>query len=293
MKKKKWLIVLVVTVIILALVIGVPLAINELYKKGPGYITVWDGADMLSYYGTLLGACGAVIGVYWSIHAAQKNYREDVRTRVLPYIVVSPLERNAKISWLEPSSNTESENSITNNESFYEEYKVEKLYFIIELDGVKIKYKLNSHQQNLIKNAGREWQKITKGLSALVTTKFFSIPLEIENGGNGTAINLRMGLNNRDTDSQKFTYPLSLKQGQTFYLHIFSELTFEEIDKCYTLDFNYEDIYGNGYRQSFPVSFGKDENDREWQSIDLVGKQECLREGEKPCPPLNGSEKKK
>ncbi len=102
-----------------------------------------------------------------------------------------------------------------------------------------------------------------------------------------------MGFNSQDTDSQKFTYPLSLKPGQTFYLHIFSELKYEEIDKQYMLGFYYEDIYGNGYCQQFPVSFGKDENNREWKSVDLVGKQERLRKGEKPCPPLNGLEKKK
>ncbi|WP_322200895.1 hypothetical protein [Acutalibacter intestini] len=63
MKKKKWLIVLAVMAIVLVLVIGIPLIINKLYKMGPGFVTVWDGADMLSYYGTLLGDCGAVIGV--------------------------------------------------------------------------------------------------------------------------------------------------------------------------------------------------------------------------------------
>ena len=50
MKKKKWLIVLAVMAIVLVLVIGIPLIINKLYKMGPGFVTVWDGADMLSYY---------------------------------------------------------------------------------------------------------------------------------------------------------------------------------------------------------------------------------------------------
>ena len=55
------------TVIILALVIGVPLGINELYKKGPGYITVWDGADVLSFYGTILGTCATVLALVITI----------------------------------------------------------------------------------------------------------------------------------------------------------------------------------------------------------------------------------
>lgn len=39
----------------LFLIVGVPIIINELYKR-PGYVTMWSAADMLGYYGTLLGA---------------------------------------------------------------------------------------------------------------------------------------------------------------------------------------------------------------------------------------------
>lgn len=36
-------------------IVGVPLIINELYKH-PGYVTIWSAADVLSYYGAVLGA---------------------------------------------------------------------------------------------------------------------------------------------------------------------------------------------------------------------------------------------
>lgn len=38
----------------LFLTVGVPIIINELYKR-PGYVTMWSAADMLNYYGTILG----------------------------------------------------------------------------------------------------------------------------------------------------------------------------------------------------------------------------------------------
>ena len=38
----------------LFLIVGVPIIINELYKR-PGYVTMWSAADMLGYYGTILG----------------------------------------------------------------------------------------------------------------------------------------------------------------------------------------------------------------------------------------------
>ncbi len=77
MKNKKWLIVLMATVIILALVIGVPLGINELYKKGPGYITVWDGADVLSFYGTILGTCATVLALVITIVFTRKQISRE------------------------------------------------------------------------------------------------------------------------------------------------------------------------------------------------------------------------
>ena len=73
MKKKKCLIVLVVTVIVLMLVIGIPLIINELYKMGPGYITVWSGADMLSFYGTMLGTGATILAMVITITFTRKR----------------------------------------------------------------------------------------------------------------------------------------------------------------------------------------------------------------------------
>ena len=73
MKKKKCLIVLVVTVIVLMLVICIPLIINELYKMGPGYITVWSGADMLSFYGTMLGTGATILAMVITITFTRKQ----------------------------------------------------------------------------------------------------------------------------------------------------------------------------------------------------------------------------
>lgn len=51
--------ILAVALIAVILILGVPILINECYKHG-GYITMWDAADVLSYYGAILGASIAV-----------------------------------------------------------------------------------------------------------------------------------------------------------------------------------------------------------------------------------------
>lgn len=55
--KKKWIIAVLLIFIV---VIVVPIIINTLYLVDDGYITVWSGADVLSFYGSTLGALGAI-----------------------------------------------------------------------------------------------------------------------------------------------------------------------------------------------------------------------------------------
>lgn len=56
-------------------IVGIPLIINECYKANCGYITVWDGADVLGYYGTLLGAAIAVLMEYADTITAERVKR--------------------------------------------------------------------------------------------------------------------------------------------------------------------------------------------------------------------------
>lgn len=91
MMRKSWTKWILIAVIALALIVGVPVIINECYKTNSGYMTMWSAADMLAYYGTIVASVGAAVGVFVSIKVAAKNYKEDVRARVMPFIAVTPL----------------------------------------------------------------------------------------------------------------------------------------------------------------------------------------------------------
>lgn len=52
---KRIIIVISSLIGLLFLVVAIPIVINECYKSG-GYITLWDAADVLGYYGIILGA---------------------------------------------------------------------------------------------------------------------------------------------------------------------------------------------------------------------------------------------
>lgn len=61
---------------LLFLTIGVPIIINECYKAG-GYITLWQAEDVLSYYGTILGATVSVAVLAATILFTRKQIRHD------------------------------------------------------------------------------------------------------------------------------------------------------------------------------------------------------------------------
>lgn len=61
---------------LLFLTIGIPIIINECYKAG-GYITLWQAEDVLSYYGTILGATVSVAVLAATILFTRKQIRHD------------------------------------------------------------------------------------------------------------------------------------------------------------------------------------------------------------------------
>ena len=77
MKKSciKWFIIGLIAVIIF--VVGVPIIINECYKTNSGYMTMWSAADVLSYYGTILGALVAAVTIVATISFARKQIQRE------------------------------------------------------------------------------------------------------------------------------------------------------------------------------------------------------------------------
>lgn len=72
-KRTKFFLILVA----IFLIVGIPVIINECYKVNCGYITVWDGSDVLGYYGTILGSVIAVISIIVTIAFTKKQIQRD------------------------------------------------------------------------------------------------------------------------------------------------------------------------------------------------------------------------
>lgn len=260
----------------------IPICINLAFKYDSGIVILqaeWDPSDVLSFYGGILAAGFGIYGVFLSIQYAQKNYRDDLKNQVLPYFVVTQLRGlshyNAFADGLNAKMN--SNNSISQGENgkeqpLYEEFKLTKIYYVIEPTGIKNYIDLPPRYKPILEKAGATWETIANGSYILQKRPYISFPVEIENVGNGTAIYARIGFNKKE-DIPKYLPPIQMKPKETFYIHIFSVLPLESVHGEYMLNIIYQDIYHNRYEQSFPFTA-----EEQGYHMDLNDKQVCRKD---------------
>lgn len=110
--------ILAVAIIAVILIFGIPILINESYKHG-GYITMWGAADVLSYYGAVLGASIAVGTLAVTILFTRKQIQresylndrkaawakiEDIFTAILKEInPIPPMKESIEMAQTEPA----------------------------------------------------------------------------------------------------------------------------------------------------------------------------------------------
>ena len=78
MRKNKFIVIVIAATTFFAAII--PIIINEVYKYGSlhgGYVTIWDATDVLSYYGTILGAAATAMTIAVTITFTYKQIRRD------------------------------------------------------------------------------------------------------------------------------------------------------------------------------------------------------------------------
>lgn len=270
--------------VVLLLILGGPIVINILFKiKSPIWFlsAEWDASAALSYYGAIIAAFLAIYGIFITVKYSQQNYREDVRNRSLPFIVVDML-RSRSIRSIFPTLETNAKEDMHERKTEgYFEYKINDFYCILKNGEIEYTTGLTPAQQNLRDNRGIEWvASENKNENEMQRHFCVCIPLEIENVGNGTAIRMRIGLNRKDTLSKDRQYmqPQSMKPGVIFKFHIFSEDCSQNSKNLgkYVLSFCYEDIYLNHYEQNFDLLIAFDKKDGVFCSIDLSHVQKFL-----------------
>lgn len=168
---------------------------------------------------------------------------------------------------------TDTKNNIPDIElKKYREYRLERCYIVIENNEIDYKKDLTERQETLVANDG--WEGVcTDGVTRTFKRNIVSVPIELENVGNGVALHFVVGLYKVKDKKPKYILPFDLKVGDKMYLHIFSE----EYTTCfgeYLLEVHYQDILNNKYCQRFEYKLEKGESQNSASSsLSLSGKQ--------------------
>lgn len=75
MKKTKSVFLIILAILFFTII--VPIMINESYKHGVVYVTKWEAADVLSYYGAILGSIATVGALIATISFTQRQISRD------------------------------------------------------------------------------------------------------------------------------------------------------------------------------------------------------------------------
>lgn len=282
--KKRWKFILLLVIIFIVLI---PLFINFLYKTHVNifiFQSEWGAGDALGFYGCVLGGLLTVYGVFLTIQFTQKNYQEDVRNRVLPFIAADILGvKSRKILF---QTTAEEINERTN---YYEEYQQDKVYYVIENGIPTKKSNLTDEQREKVITGGGKIITNSPNAYTLQPIDYINLPCVLCNAGNGAAINLRVGLNRKGNSKNEYLPPRPLNINQTFMLIIYAEGHNAENAGEYHLACYYEDILGNKYRQVFQVniSVGIENNIKKIETkvlitagFDYIGVQEQITDEE-------------
>lgn len=254
----------------------IPAIINVLFKYSPVCELLgaeWEAGDVLSFYGTLLGSAATIVGVYLSIDAAQRSYHEDEVNKVKPYLALTHLKSKSRITLDSLIGSLEDNQTREETQNYYEEYRLDKVYIIIESDKIVFKNGLTKAQEDRLALSGFRLNK-EKSMYSLQVGNLISMPFEIENVGNGAALNFQICFY-REGEKKRGVNVFTLKVGQSAYCHIFSD---EQDDTIicgkYILEFIYNDIRGSTYSQKYDLELKSDGETKTIKKyINLQGQQ--------------------
>lgn len=274
LSKYKWQIILAFTVFIVI----IPAVINWFFKlESPCnfFVAEWGAGDVLAFYGAMLASVTTIFGVYISIEYAQRNYQMDEANRVKPYLSLTHYKSESKTNWgLGISAEATDADGVEQPQSYYTEYKLDKVYIVIDQAEIRFQDKLSDKQQQRIKSGGFEWYDHGGGCRSLQSHPFVSMPFDVENVGSGAAINTMIAFYKKG-EACRGASLYTIKQGASFYFHVFCDDAESVVGSEYVIELLYGDIIGNYYSQKYPVHFKRDAGTgRFCTRVNLTGKQE-------------------
>lgn len=271
----------------LILFVGGPLLIHILFKLyGPAWIVAeWSAGDFLQFYGTVVAAIAAVIGLFYTFRDNREGIKEQSRLDKIPFIGVIELRQDYNIPIMMDTNDEGVDDSGTtlakgDKKYYYHESRMQNIYCVIENGKTSLNKKLTDDQLNKAQCRGFIQERAGNIIRG-VDVRLFYLPFSIENIGNGPAIDLKIGVNNVSDITAgvgKYKTPFSLKPSDPLSLVIYAEN--QDDGNCgeYAMEFFYKDIFGNSYKQSHKFTIREVGNGQIKCSIDCRSDQRLIED---------------
>lgn len=236
----------------------------------------WSAGDALGYYGVIVAAIVTIHGLRLTFEDNREEIKEQSRLDKLPVLAVTTLNKTARIPWLNMGEPVRAETRAVQNDEekyYYKEKRLENLFFVIDKDQISVTSALDRKQQDLVIHEGFTYATPANGLRISQSAQIIYIPLDVDNVGNGAALNLRIGLNNVQTDDteKKFITSVNMAADDSIYIGIYLD---EPNDGNYELGFYYDDVFGNHYKQINAINISHDEKNQRMVKFTNIVKQE-------------------
>lgn len=190
----------IVGVLILCL-ISAPFVLQK--SKNPLIVSHYDA--VLSYIGTFLAAMLGMAGIILTIIDSQNARKEDLIQSMKPFFILNPiLVVNDFSIFSVAKDNMEVGKSPDYLSEEYQEYKFEKLFFVVSDSGARVQLNLNRRQKELVHKNGFETIKSKGGNQLLIKNSLLYFRFESANVGKGVAVNCQIGLQKMDLTKPLF-----------------------------------------------------------------------------------------
>lgn len=238
-----------------------------------------SSGDLLGYYGTVIAATLATCGVFITLKDNKKEFVEQQRVSVLPFIAVDVLTEKKRIpifnnGEVEIKSNINKEK----NTYYYHEEKLKECFCIINNGKCTLFNGLTNDQIDRVINQGNPFKQKEPGKFVLEPSRVVYLPIELENVGIGAAINFRLGIF-PEGGSQKYIKPIPMKVGDKFYCGVYLDED-SDIDFCagvYHISIYYQDVIGNGYKQDNQFILEKNSDGKYYARINCASVQDRVK----------------
>lgn len=218
------------------------------------YFSKFLSTKYLDYYASIFMALITVSGVYYTIRQSSMQNKENIINSSLPVIIPNRYSVFAYEDLFKEINNPINNTEVTSED--YIEAKIERVYAIVKNCNPIYFSKIENTLSSKIRKGGYFWESDGRN-STMKKVYLLSLPIEFQNVGKGSAINVKCGINLKDTKDPKVINFQTVNHDKSFYLHIVTENPKLEDEGNFVISISYTDIYSNKYLYEYDFSIVK------------------------------------